>query len=191
MTEKRLSTRQLILNNASVLFMDKGFQATSTRLIAESSGITQPNLYHHFKTKEDIYMAVMEELSIEIKEGLLEIINNHSGTLVEVLQDIMNYLKDKHPVNFSIMNHDMTHEISVDNHQHLYIIWKDAYLQPIVNLFDNYLSNESPLNSDQLARHFYSSIAPFIQKENRFYKELSSEKVIDLFVYGILDRNQA
>lgn len=190
MTEKRISTRQYIINKASDLFMNKGFQATSTRMIAESAGITQPNLYHHFKTKEDIYIAVMEDLSQEIKQGLQDIILKEDTNLVSILQRIMDYLREKHPVNFSIMNHDMTHEISEENHQYLYTIWREYYLQPLIYLFDKYLANGSPLTSNELARHFYASISPFIQKDNRFYKELSSEKIIDLFVYGILDRNQ-
>lgn len=65
-----MTTKQIILHEAGELFMERGFQATSTREIAEKAEITQPNLYYHFKTKEDIYIAVLEELSSEVKETL-------------------------------------------------------------------------------------------------------------------------
>jgi hypothetical protein len=45
-----------------------------------------------------------------------------------------------------------------------------------------------PLTAHELARHYYAIIAPFIQKESGFYKETTSEQIIYLFVYGVLDR---
>jgi len=185
----RMTTKEIILEVAGDLFMNKGFQATSTREIAMKAGITQPNLYHHFKTKEDIYIAVLEKLSLEVREELNHLVTStENGSLVERLQGILDYLKEKHPVNFFIMSHDMTHEISSDNHQHLYKIWQEAYLAPIIRLFDEYLSEDFPLSSNDLARYYYATIAPFIQKESGFYKQITSEQIIYLFVYGILDR---
>jgi AcrR family transcriptional regulator len=43
------------------LFTTKGFAATSTRRIAEMVGIRQASLYHHFPTKEEILVALLEE----------------------------------------------------------------------------------------------------------------------------------
>lgn len=41
-----------ILDVAEKLFMQQGYQATSTRQIADTLGITQPNLYYYFKKKK-------------------------------------------------------------------------------------------------------------------------------------------
>ncbi len=56
MENKQHDTRHQILEVASSLFMNHGFLATSTRKIATEVGITQPNLYHHFRNKEEIYV---------------------------------------------------------------------------------------------------------------------------------------
>lgn len=185
---KRMTTKEIIMHVAGELFMDKGYKATSTREIAEKAGITQPNLYHHFKTKEDIYMAVLSDLSSEVKEALNRIVGRKEDSLVDSLQKVLDYLREKHPMNFSIMSHDMTHEISPEHHQQLYVMWQESYLAPLIGLFDRYVNESIPLSSSALARHFYATIAPFIQKDNTFYKEISSEQIIYLFVYGILDR---
>lgn len=190
MHPKRMTTKELILYVASSLFMEKGFQATSTREIAEEAGITQPNLYHHFRTKEALYIAVLEKLSSEVKEVLERMVKEPSESLVESLLIILIYLRESHPANFSIMSHDMTYEISEENHQHLYQIWQESYVAPLVTLFNRYITEDSPFSSKELARYFYSMIAPFIQKDNRFYKKVTSEKIIYLFVYGILDRDE-
>lgn len=187
----RMTTKEVIIKVAGDLFMDKGFQATSTREIAEKAGITQPNLYHHFKTKEAIYIAVLEDLSLEVKIELNQLVDaTMNGPLVERLQAILDYLREKHPVNFFIMSHDMTHEISSENHHHLYKIWQESYLSPIIRLFDEYVQAKFPLSSNDLARYYYATIAPFIQKESGFYKQITSEQIIYLFVYGILDREE-
>lgn len=185
MIPKRMTTKEVILYVSGQLFMDKGFQATSTRDIAENSGITQPNLYHHFKTKEEIYIAVLEKLSAEIKQELEELVSKPTGSLTEDLTNILIFLRDRHPANFSIMRHDMTYEISEEHHQKLYQTWQESYLNPIEFLFNNYLDGNSPYSSRELARFFYSTIAPFIQKDNRFYKEVAAEKIVHIFVNGI------
>lgn len=184
-----MTTKQIILHEAGELFMERGFQATSTREIAEKAEITQPNLYYHFKTKEDIYIAVLEELSSEVKETLDHLVDQSTGDLVTDLIYVMNYLRERHPINFSIMSHDMTYEVSKENHLHLYRIWQEAYMSPLVHLFNCYIDKEkSEITAEELARYYYSAMAPFMQKDNNFHKEVSGEKIVDLFVYGILDR---
>lgn len=181
-----MSRKEYIIYIAGELFMEKGFQATSTREIAEKSQIKQPNLYHHFKTKEDIYIAVLENLSSQVKIGLEEIVAHQERSLEENLRDILTFLKNKHPANFSIMSHDMTYEISDENHAHLYQVWSSAYLKPLEKLFEHHVPTSPHFSPAELARHFYSVIAPFIQKDNRFNQEVPVEKVIHLFVHGIL-----
>ena len=91
MSSKKKTTRQNILDISSELFMDKGFQATSTRQIAERAGITQPNLYYHFKTKEAIYIAVLEDLSKVVREQLELIIQEDNQLLEEKLLHVIHF----------------------------------------------------------------------------------------------------
>ncbi len=54
-------TRQTILNVAMVLFSEKGFDSVSMRNIADKVNISPPALYNHFKDKQAMYLAVIEE----------------------------------------------------------------------------------------------------------------------------------
>ncbi|RKN05924.1 TetR/AcrR family transcriptional regulator [Streptomyces radicis] len=54
-----LSTREEILKAASALFGARGYEATSTRQIADSVGIKQATLYYHFADKRAILAALL------------------------------------------------------------------------------------------------------------------------------------
>ncbi|NQV07841.1 TetR/AcrR family transcriptional regulator, partial [bacterium] len=55
-----LSTRERILAEAAILFASKGFHATSTRDIAQAVGIRQPSLFHHFPSKQDVLVELLD-----------------------------------------------------------------------------------------------------------------------------------
>ncbi len=68
------SARDEILDAAAELFTTVGFAATSTRRIAESVGIRQASLYHHFASKDDILDALLADTvdtSVQLAAELL------------------------------------------------------------------------------------------------------------------------
>ncbi|MFC8733199.1 TetR/AcrR family transcriptional regulator [Luteimicrobium sp. NPDC057192] len=54
-------TRREILDTAMRLFVDQGYDKTSLREIAESVGVTKAALYYHFRTKDDIVRAALQD----------------------------------------------------------------------------------------------------------------------------------
>lgn len=57
------STKQEILKTAKDLFNQRGFNAVSLRDISGVMGISKGNLTYHFKKKEDIIEAILDEMS--------------------------------------------------------------------------------------------------------------------------------
>lgn len=55
------SPRGRVLRAAAHLFRSQGYERTTVRELAKIVGIQSGSLFHHFKTKEDILCAVMEE----------------------------------------------------------------------------------------------------------------------------------
>lgn len=183
-----LDTRQKILQAASDLFMNLGFQATSTRMIAQQAGITQPNLYHYFANKEEIYLAVLEELGQEVSATLMELTTKNDWNLTKKLQEIVNVLQNKHPVNFFMMRHDISSQIAPESFSKLFQVFEQAYISPLVKLFEYEQPKGLMVEPQVLARHFYATLAPYIQKENQWRNSLAAEQIIELFIHGIYNQ---
>jgi len=57
--EKSLETRANIVGAAYHLFLERGYNATSLRLISQQAGVTVGAIYNHFSTKEEIWREVI------------------------------------------------------------------------------------------------------------------------------------
>lgn len=53
------TTRDQILTEAAALFAERGYHGLSMRELAEAAGISKANLYHHFRNKEELFLAVL------------------------------------------------------------------------------------------------------------------------------------
>lgn len=52
--------KEQILDAAAELFALQGFYKTTTALVAKTVGVTQPYVFHFFKTKEELFLAVLD-----------------------------------------------------------------------------------------------------------------------------------
>ena len=64
-----MSTKERILDEALMLFSENGYDGTSVERIAEKVGIKAPSLYKHFKSKEDILNAIIDNAEARYEES--------------------------------------------------------------------------------------------------------------------------
>lgn len=55
------TTRRRILDAARELFANHGYAGTSVRMIARHCGISDPAIHYHFRSKSEIYQALLVE----------------------------------------------------------------------------------------------------------------------------------
>jgi AcrR family transcriptional regulator len=65
--DRRAATVATILTEARRLFTERGFDATSIDDVAEAAGVAKGAVYHHFESKEAVFLRVLEE----VQAGLL------------------------------------------------------------------------------------------------------------------------
>ncbi len=70
-----MDTKQKILDEALTLFSEKGYANVFVAYIAEKVGIKAPSLYKHYKNKQAIFDAIIEEMNRRFLEeaGALQI----------------------------------------------------------------------------------------------------------------------
>ncbi|HUW49466.1 MAG TPA: TetR/AcrR family transcriptional regulator [Sulfuricella sp.] len=88
-----------ILAAAKDLFAESGFNAVSMSAIAELAGVSKANIFHHFKSKNELYLAVLKTACSESLPQM-DRLGNGSGALVERLRDfslshLANILRDE------------------------------------------------------------------------------------------------
>jgi len=80
------SGEQSILEAAEKLFAEKGFDAVSMSAIATLANTSKPNIYHHFKNKNELYLAIVKK-AVSRTTALLDAIEQAPGTLSQHLVD--------------------------------------------------------------------------------------------------------
>ncbi len=60
--ERGRTTRAQLIAVATRLFASRGYDGTSIEAVLAESGVSRGSLYHHFKSKEELFLAVMEDV---------------------------------------------------------------------------------------------------------------------------------
>ena len=68
--DRGLTTRQHIVETATQLFAESGFEAVSIESILTGCGISKGALYHHFASKEAVFLAVLETVEARVASEL-------------------------------------------------------------------------------------------------------------------------
>lgn len=57
---KKLYDKEEILDSCLSVFASNGYEKTTTALLADASGISRALIFHHFKSKKDLYLALVD-----------------------------------------------------------------------------------------------------------------------------------
>jgi AcrR family transcriptional regulator len=110
--------RASIMETACELFAEKGFRGTTTRELAAAAGVTEPVLYEHFRTKRDLYSAIIESKArggIEVLSALdarFRRIDDDFGFFVTLADSIIDwYSEDKAFIRLLLFSSLEDHEL--------------------------------------------------------------------------------
>jgi AcrR family transcriptional regulator len=68
--ERAEATRAALLSAGRALFAQRGYAAVATEEIVRRARVTRGALYHHFRGKEDLFRAVVEDVERELTERI-------------------------------------------------------------------------------------------------------------------------
>jgi len=61
-----MNKKSVILESATTLFSEKGFRETSMAELSKITGAAEGTIFYHFKTKEELFVSILEELKKSI-----------------------------------------------------------------------------------------------------------------------------
>ncbi|MDR0477827.1 MAG: TetR/AcrR family transcriptional regulator [Desulfobulbaceae bacterium] len=116
---QRNSKKQAIIDHATLIFAGRGFMATSMNDVAAQAEVASASIFYHFKTKEDLYLAVLENA----KDGILQAFADHlsATSFVSGLDKLLAsiafhlHLSESHREWFLLLQRPFTHELAVTN----------------------------------------------------------------------------
>ena len=67
-----MTTKERIIEEALTLFAEKGYQGTSVKNIADAVGIKDSSLYKHYKSEQEIFDTIVQEMSLRMERISLD-----------------------------------------------------------------------------------------------------------------------
>lgn len=92
--EPTISGSERILNTATQLFAELGYDAVSMSAVAEKAGVSKANIFHHFNTKQDLYIAVITSACAQAT-SLLENLKIATSSFAERLEQFSRHHTEK------------------------------------------------------------------------------------------------
>lgn len=105
-TRRTLVTTEL-LDQATQLFAQKGYEATSLQDIASAMGVSRPALYHYVRSKEALLEMLVEQVSQGLADVLAELAGREDLTPTQKLRELTGLLvrqRAQHPAQFRILD---------------------------------------------------------------------------------------
>lgn len=183
------NTKNAILKVAAEMFLSQGYQATSTRKIAQELNITQPNMYHYYKNKKVLYVKSLEYAMSGFSDNLLAEYKSHKELpFEELLLYMSQFMIENFRINYFVMRNDIATFFTDEERKDIGQNWDGGYYKVLFNIFQ---SHKSELRSDLAipvqVGTFLTMLLPYIEyndaKRKRNIANLTT--IINIFINGI------
>ncbi len=108
-------TRERALAVAQALFAERGYRGTSLRDIAKRIGVKAPSLLHHFPSKQQLYLAVLDQVFESVEDAANAIVwrrESRQERMRQAVADMVDFIAS-HPDLVRIMWKEMADESGV------------------------------------------------------------------------------
>ena len=114
-------TRQGLVDEARKLFARRGYHAASLDEVCAQAGVTKGALYHHFQNKEDLFLAVLDD----VEKDLVRAGTTASGpTTSEPVGDMWDQLRNGCQAFLDVCVHPNTGRILIEARSA--VVWERA-----------------------------------------------------------------
>ena len=124
---KAAQRREQLIAVATKLFAKTGYDATTTAEIAKAAGVTEPILYRHFESKQELFIAIVRDVSAHTMRGwneLIQGVTDPSEKIRRVCEAIPDHIK-----KFGDSYHVLHGALSTSRDKKVLAVMKEHYRQ--------------------------------------------------------------
>jgi len=114
-----MKKKQAILEVATRLFSSKGFKDTSMAELSKMTGVAQGTIFYHFKTKEELFISILEAFKVSIIEEFERYVGEkHFKTGMDMIEGAVSfylYLSGSMEDRFLLLHRHDAYELSKVN----------------------------------------------------------------------------
>lgn len=133
-----MDKKEIIFHEATRLFAEKGYKETSMGEVAKLTGVAQGTIFYHFKSKEDLFLAILEEFKNSIHYEFANWLGNHFFStgleMVEAALDFYLYLAGTMEDRFLILHRHDAYELAL--HNPIFSEYLEAIYERLVDIFE-------------------------------------------------------
>lgn len=183
--------RERVVNAALELFLQRGFADVSMQQIADDASITKATLYHHFRDKQDLYLAVMRKVFTQNFAEFFERIGENGGVRTAIREMLVYILTGKRSDVQRLMA-DFGQHIDEETQQKFWAEYPKPWvaLEPIVQreLSEGTLRS---IDAEFAAKYIYSATAGYahVVRMSGDSAEISNDQIdqfTDMVLNGIV-----
>jgi AcrR family transcriptional regulator len=119
--------REQLIEVATKLFAKTGYDATTTADIAKAAGVTEPILYRHFESKQELFIAIVRDVSASTMKGWNEAVAGVDDP-AEKIRRVSQTMPD-HFKRFSDSYHVLHGALSTSRDKKVLAVMKEHYRQ--------------------------------------------------------------
>jgi AcrR family transcriptional regulator len=98
-TKRRGETRQRMLEAALQVFAEQGFGRSTVEQVCERAGYTRGAFYSNFASLDDLFLAMWEQRSTELIDGLKQALNGMDTSKVKDVRGVVELVTPAVPVD--------------------------------------------------------------------------------------------
>lgn len=133
-TDRGRRRREAVLDAAAELFLERGFHGASVDDVGAAAGISGPGLYRHFRSKDELLMAVLDRIWERLRPALDAAVHQEPDRAVELLLEAQLDLAFEQPAALVLLVRELRHlpeeyrSRARRNHRRYLDAWADALI---------------------------------------------------------------
>ena len=190
---KTRSRKKEIIDVASQLFKEKGYNAVSMRDIAQEMGIKAASLYNHITGKQEILSTIILEVAEKFTNGMKKVMMEKSSSVLKIQKIIELHIGIT--INYSegmaTLNNDWMHLNDTDRKE--FIKMREQYEESFRQIIKQGIKDQEiqPRHPEVILFSILSTLRTlylWYQKRGKLDANILKKDMVEVFLNGIVNK---